>query len=289
MKKIIGIVLVTMLFSVFLPSKIYAILISKDPVYLYENGQKITNSSVILVDDNTREICFKGSCDLYQSYVKEPVVTFYKTTEVNILNFNDWRARVFLNDKNCSDYIVSGWENWWQKWLQEKTKSGANNNWVQERINTVKPQIKTEVSDDLWIKRIKFMLESGGSNFYLNQNCEKYDNEAYYMYIQNYIDTALYSNKIIIPKAGNSEFMNTKKLVDNINGFSRCYNVDIKTKEIKEIICPIQNDNATEKTKQYYNKMKIQTIAELFVLMLIIVFIASIFTVFSNLKKNSKK
>jgi len=222
------------LFILFLPFKTRAVVIASDKFYLYENDQKINDNSVIA----NGKISINGEFDLTQDFTLTQI-TFYKTKEPNLLEYNEWKSKSFLDNKNCAEYIMLGWENWWQEWIKEAKESYARSSWIKERELRVEPQKKSNVTKKLWDERVAFMLETGGFDFSLNLECKKYtSHNEYSNYIQNYINNAIYSTTINIPKAEDTKVRGVKPgVIGGIMGTGRCFNVDIKTKGIKQVEC----------------------------------------------------
>ncbi len=290
MKKIQKIKIISLLFTIsalfilFFMHRTYAVLVAMDPLILYEDGKKINDNSVIIDYSHGKEVCFNGSIQLYQEYENDLIINLYKTSEPNLLNYSGERTKSLLGNQNCVQYIKINWESLWKQWLERKESASEKykkekNYYYRKRIDEeieqtkliVSPKITSNITEDLWDKRIILINEFDHTIPACQYSWEEYD-----AYLQNYIDNAIYYSRFTIPKAGHSEFLGTKNIKDDrIAGFARCFNVDIKTNEIKEIECGINKNIATVSEKNTKNlTMKIDKLEIL--VFFIILFISTV-------------
>lgn len=128
MKKILYITMIVtlaaMLHLIFsqTPHPASAVYFAENTILLYENGKRVDDSSVFHSRNNSFPVCKNGVCKVGQQY---ETVTFYKTGQNNLLNWDEWVG----THKGCEGF--------------EKKRIGKS----AEEIN---PECNKISSDDYW-------------------------------------------------------------------------------------------------------------------------------------------
>lgn len=213
-------VLLLLIFTFILfPKLAYAVVFEHDTVYLFENGKKITDSSVIW----NSEICFSGVCDIGQQH--EPV-TLYKTSETNLLPFEQWKTQYYQEHEGCEGYLTYGAEinKLWSDYIKspeyKELYEAASKEAIAKKVKGPGPYV-SKITHQAGIEYIR----SKGYSFYEQDICKININT----YQQSLKDLALLATKKIVfdpgPATGGMGCGNP--CIGGIIGTRRTYNLDI--------------------------------------------------------------
>lgn len=208
-----------------------AVYFASQKVILYEGGKRITDSSVFHDKGNQAPACKKGICYIGQQY---EVVTFYKTDEENVLNYDEWIDNWYLTHEGCEGFATN--EDEIRKALEEWRHSDEYLE-TQKRVSQTSDMSERErLWEELEPKRTAFMKEKG-FEFYDNPECDivfsDYDN----LYLKGLKDKALYSKTISFPppEGGLEGYCDGEICIGGRIGTPRTLRVDLKTGTYEEV------------------------------------------------------
>ncbi|MEW6009318.1 MAG: hypothetical protein AB1629_06775 [Candidatus Omnitrophota bacterium] len=207
-----------------------------DTLYLFENGKRITDNSIIVTHDIYKKVCIKGIYVLGQQFSRNLI--FYNTNKSELEDYREWQEGSYLMDKNCRGYITqkSEWEKA-KKQFEEENKDYYIE--IQKRVGIAKTREERRKIWDEWIIKKDEFMHAKGFTFFRNSECYKYGTKAYDAYLQSCMNSAAYQIEIAIPEPIDQETHDAPPLprLGGRIGTSRCFNVDIKTGKVEQIGC----------------------------------------------------
>ncbi|KPJ70400.1 hypothetical protein AMJ51_02055 [Microgenomates bacterium DG_75] len=236
----------------FFAFKTSAVYFASQKVILYEEGKRITDSSVFHDKGNQTPVCKKGICYIGQQY---EVVTFYKTDKEDVLNYNEWVDNWYLTHEGCEgfatkeDEIYKALEKWRQSDEYLKT---------QKRVSQTSDMNERErLWEELKPKRSAFMKEKG-FEFYDNPECEQIDFSDYgELYLNGLKEKAFYSKTISFPppEGGLKGYCNGEICMGGRIGTPRTLKVDLKKGTYEEVA--IDTYRLTSKIRDLFGLEKV--------------------------------
>jgi hypothetical protein len=137
-----------------------SVVVKVNKVFLYENGWRITDNSVLSGEYPSDPVCKGGICYVTQGLQS---VTFYKTLNTRILNYEAWINNWYLTHKGCEwgatkeAEVTATLEEW---------RNSAKFAEFQKRV--IEAQT-TEQRKEIWAEsdpyQIEFMKQKGFSNY----------------------------------------------------------------------------------------------------------------------------
>lgn len=220
-------------FLFFLPRffLVFSVYFAYNKVILYEEGKRITDSSVVNNTGHISDVCIKGVCNIGQQYES---VIFYKTKQREVLRHDQWVDNWYLTRSGCEGFVKFK-EDLVRAEIQdfERTKE-------YEEIDQKRRLIKTREEDDILIKELVAKRQAYMKqrfDFYDNPKCQINTNEYEKIYLKNLFDQALYSTRILLPGPTGGEGVKcfTQPCMPGGRiGNDRIINVDIKKGKIIE-------------------------------------------------------
>ncbi len=226
MKKLI-ILLIFFSILIFVSKKAFSVYFATNKIILYEDGKRVTDSSVIYGEYSYDPVCKNGICNIGQQY---STVTFYKTKNTNNFNKEDFTSNWYLTHPGCEMYetkktqISAALEEW-----GNSTKFKA----FQDRVNKASTIEERKV---IWAEsdpvRRQFMKNKGFSNYEEDPTCFVSSNQ-YDIYFKNLISNAIYVKKINFPAPTGGKGCGYKNCMGGRIGDDRTFNVDLMTESVE--------------------------------------------------------
>ncbi len=200
-----------------------AVALNSYKIYLFENGIRVKDSSVIYGEYNYDPVCRNGVCNISSAY---STVTFYKTSNANNFNYGDWIDNWYLTRKGCEGFVTQKTE------IRDAMEEWRNSEEVEEIQKKVDATPDSAERKKLWDagapQRTAFM-KSKGFYFYDDPNCNIKYSEYEGIYLPEVKKSALYTTSVTMPVRADEEEC----------GFVGCkggivYNVDLKTGLVTE-------------------------------------------------------
>lgn len=206
----------------------YGVYFATNKMILYEFGRRIKDSSVIHNRSSQTPVCKKGICEVGQQYDS---VTFYKTSETNVLNYDEWIDSWYSTHEGCEDFATKKEEI--RKALEEWRYSEEYLE-TQKKVNqTTDVNERKRLWEELEPKRAAFMKEKG-FDFYDKQECQDINLSDYEnIYLKNLKDTAFFLKTISLPPPEGGEECKGEMCIGGRIGNDRTLEIDIKEETIE--------------------------------------------------------
>ncbi len=219
---------ILMLTSLFVPRIAYGVFFASDKVYVYENGKRIRNNSVIWQTSYKTyfEICTDGICNIGQQFYP---VTIYKTTEPNLLPEEQWKTKYYQDHIECEGYIShkAEIEKLWFEYLKTSEykvlEENAKNEAIAKKIAGVGPYVAQKTYD----AEVQY-IRSKGYPFYENGIC-KINNDDYRQTLANLMTTSASSTILNPGPSDGGEGCGYPGCMGGRIGEPRTYSFDIAT------------------------------------------------------------
>ncbi|MBI3589060.1 MAG: hypothetical protein HY093_01445 [Candidatus Liptonbacteria bacterium] len=246
---IIAVVVVAGLGCLVITSVAKAVYFASDKILLYENGKKITDSSVIVSYDIYTEICKNGTFELGQQFSRN--LTLYKTNESNLMDYGGWSEydkNNVLTGSICSQNSI----NEVAKVVYEFNVSNRNSDEYRQILKRQDSKGSTgEKSCVIWAdwnsQENAFLIKQG-----LNPKCRLGGTCGYESYLSKYTKDSPYHTNITIPDPKDNETHDGGtyggvNILGGRVGNSRVFKVDIGNGTVAEETGLIKSP----KTQQY--------------------------------------
>ena len=168
-----------------------AVFYAENKIYLYENGRRIEDDSVMQDKNFQSPLCKAGICIVGQQYEE---ITFYKIRDRNMMSSGEWRDNWYLSHKGCEGFA------------EKKEQLGeALNKWRRAPgFQEIQDLGREGLSDEdrikmLTVHRIDF-FKAQGFDFYDNPVCAQINFDDYEdVYLEGLRDGAVYTTIVRLP------------------------------------------------------------------------------------------